>query len=245
MPNHQQLDNITHKNLRVLTHHHPNFGDTTSYSRLFTSEFRHAQGDYPILFRKNSETGQFEAIALFGFAVEENLFLDDHGWHANYIPLAIQRRPFLIGFEPGSQESQGEPKAVVHIDMDSPRISESEGEAVFLEQGGQSHYLQQVSSVLNAIHQGDTETRAFIDTLLHYELIESVSIKVKLQDGSNNELSSLYSINEEKLTSLAADAVYSLYQRGYMQHIYMVMASMAAMSHLIELKNKQISSTDV
>lgn len=235
MPNHQQLDNITHKSLRVLTHHHPKFGDSSSYSRLFISEFRHAQGDYPILFRKNTESGQFEAIALFGFAIEENLFLDDEGWHANYIPLAIQRRPFLIGFQ---QDESLEPKAVVHVDMDSPRVSETEGELVFLEQGGQSPYLQNISSVLNAIHQGDNETKAFIATLLEYDLIESVSIKVKLDDGSNNELSSLYTINEEKLNRLPEEAVLKLYQLGYMQHIYMVIASMAAMSQLIHLKNK-------
>lgn len=237
MPNHQLLDNITHKNLKILTHHHPEFGDTSSYSRLFTSEFRHAQGDYPILLRKHSETGQFEAIALFGFAVEENLFLDQDGWHANYIPLAIQRRPFLIGFQPNEQ---GQTNAVVHVDMDSPRISYSEGEAVFLEQGGQSAYLQQINSVLNAIHQGDAQTKQFIDSLLEYELIELVSIKVKLNDGSNNELNSLYTINEEKLAGLSSEVVYSLYQKGYLQHIYMVMASMAAMSRLIELKNQQL-----
>lgn len=240
MPNHQQLDNITHKNLRVLTHHDPKFGDTSSYSRLFTSEFRYAQGDYPILFRKHSETGQFEAIALFGFAIEENLFLDNQGWHASYIPLAIQRRPFLIGFQQDLQAGQDEPNAVVHIDMDSPRINEVDGESVFLPQGGQSPYLQQINSVLKAIHQGDAETKLFIDALLANDLIESVSIKVELNDGSNNELSSLYTINEEKLAGLSAEVVYDFYQQGYMQHIYMVLASMAAMSHIIELKNKQL-----
>jgi hypothetical protein len=240
MPNHQQLDNITHKNLRILSHHHPKFGDTSSYSRLFTSEFRHAQGDYPILFRKHSETGQFEAIALLGFAVEENLFLDNDGWHASYIPLAIQRRPFLIGFQYDQQGAQSEPKSVVHIDMDSPRISEAEGELVFLEQGGQSPYLQHISSVLNAIQQGDVQTKQFIDTLIEHELIEGVSIKVKLNDGSNNELNSLYTINEEKLSNLSPDVVHALFQNGYLQHIYMVIASMSAMSQLIELKNKQL-----
>lgn len=240
MPNHQLLDNITHKNLRVFTHHHPKFGDTSSYSRLFTAEFRHAQGDYPILFRKHSETGQFEAIALFGFAVEENLFLDEAGWHASYIPLAIQRRPFLIGLQQDMQNGQEEPKAVVHIDMESPRVNEADGEAVFLAQGGQSPYLQHISAVLNAIHQGDADTKLFIDTLLQLELIESVAIKVKLKDGSNNELNSLYTINEEKLNSLSVAVVYELFQQGYMQHIFMVMASMAAMSHLIELKNKRL-----
>lgn len=240
MPNHQLLDNITHKNLRVQTHHHPRFGDTSSYSRLFISEFRHAQGDYPILFRKHSETAQFEAIALFGFAAEENLFLDEKGWHASYIPLAIQRRPFLIGFGHDPHSPVAEPRPMVHVDMDSPRLSDTEGEAVFLEQGGQSDYLQRISAVLNAIHLGDAQTKDFIDTLLTHELIEAVSIRVKLNDGSNNELNSLYTINEDKLAQLPAEVLISLFKQGYMQHIYMVIASMAAMSRLIELKNQQL-----
>ncbi|MFQ3196453.1 MAG: hypothetical protein ACI81A_000154 [Paraglaciecola sp.] len=240
MPNHQVLDNINHQHLRVITAHKTEFGDVASYSNVFVSEFRHAQADYPILFRKNTETAEFEAICMFGFAAQENLFLDNQGWHASYIPLSIERQPFLIGLQHGDQPGQNEPQAMVNIDMDSPRVSQTEGELLFLEQGGQSPYLQRISSVLKAIHQGHSETKAFIDELIKNDLLESVAINVTLNDGSHHELASLYTINEDKLKQLSSDRVFEFHQSGYLQHIYMIMGSMSNMSKLIELKNQSL-----
>ena len=239
MPNHQLLDNVRHKDLRILTLHQPAFGENASYGHVYLSEFRYVQGEYPILFRKNTDTAQFEAIALFGLAAEENLFMEENGWNASYVPLTVQRRPFLIGFQ---QDNQAEPKPVVHVDMDSPRISKSatEGEAVFLPQGGQTPYLQHINSVLGRIHSGHIENKTFIDTLLQHELIESVAIKMELHDGSKLEFNNLYTINEEKLNALPADTLFTLHQRGYVNLIYMMIASMATLSRLIDMKNKRV-----
>ncbi|MGP9802712.1 SapC family protein [Rheinheimera sp. NSM] len=239
MPNHQLLDNITHKDLRVISGHHPRFGDTASYTNIFCSELRQVQGCYPIFFRKNTDSAQFEAIALFGFASEENLFLDEAGWHAPYIPLTIQRRPFLIGFAQ-QDGSEADAQALVHIDMDSPRVSLTEGEPVFLAQGGQSPLLQQASAILQAVYQGHQQTRAFIDCLLQYDLIEAVTLQVTLDDGSRNELGHLYTINEDQLAALDSNVLGQLHQQGYLQHIYMILASMAAMPQLIEKKNRRL-----
>lgn len=239
MPNHQQLDNVRHKDLRILAHHQPSFGENASYGHVYLSEFRYVQGEYPILFRKNAETAQFEAIALFGLAAEENLFMEENGWNACYVPLTVQRRPFLIGFQ---HDNQAEPKPVVHVDMDSPRISKSdtEGEAVFLPQGGQSPYFQHINSVLSRIHMGHIENKIFIDTLLQHDLIESVAIKMELHDGSKLEFNNLYTINEEKLNGLPAETLHDLHKQGYVNLIYMVIASMATLSRLIDLKNKKV-----
>lgn len=237
MSNHQILDNITHKDTRVITEHHPDYGDTASYTTITVPEFRHVQAHYPIFFRKNTQTAQFEAIALFGFAEQENLFLDNQGWHANYVPLSIQRRPFLIGFQEKNHEGVIETVPMVHIDMDNPRINETHGEHVFLEQGGQSDYLQKISNILMAIHQGHEESKRFIDILLTHDLIESVNIKVQLNDGSNHELGSLYTINEEKVAALTAETLHDFHQKGYLQAIYMVFASHAKITELIDKKN--------
>ena len=238
MPNHQLLDNLSHNDLRVVTEHKPEYGDIASYTNVFVSEFRDVQAHYPIFFRKNGETGQFEAIALFGFAEQENLYLDSDGWHAGYIPLTIQRRPFLIGFQNVNEGGIVTQQSVVHIDMDSPRISTTEGEAVFLPHGGQSPYLQRISSVLKTIEEGHQQTKMFIDTLLTNELIEPISIKVQLNNGSNNELGGLYTVNEEKVAELSGDALNSLHQQGYLQNIHMILASMSNMTSLIEKKNQ-------
>lgn len=240
MSNHQLLDNISHKDVHVITEHTPNFGDNISYSHVFISEFRDVQAHYPIFFQKNAQTEKFEAIALFGLAGEENLFLTDAGWQANYLPLSIQRRPFLIGFQENTEDGVVSEEPVIHIDMDSPRISYNQGEAVFLPQGGQSPYLQHVGSTLMAIHQGHQQTQSFIDTLQQHELIESVEIKVTLDDDSNHSMDFLYTINEEKVSQLPDQVVADLHRLGYLKAIHMILASMPNMSDLITMKNRQL-----
>ena len=237
MPNHQLLDNISHKDVHVITQHTTEFCDNSSYSQVFISEFRDVQAHYPIFFQKNAQTGQFQAIALFGLAGEENLFLSHAGWQANYLPLSIQRRPFLIGFQENTQDGVVTEEPVVHIDMDSPKISYNRGEAVFLPQGGQSPYLQNMSATLMAIHQGHQETQSFIETLQHHELIESVDIKVTLDDESNHAMNFLHTINEEKVALLTDQVIADFHRLGYLKAIHMILASMPNMSHLIELKN--------
>jgi hypothetical protein len=243
MPNHQLLDNITHKDVHIITQHGAEYGDNSSYSHVFVDEFRDIQAHYPIFFQKNSQTGHFETIALFGLASEENLFVNESGWHANYIPLSIKKRPFLIGFQETVNNGVVEQEPVVHIDMDSPRISYNQGEAIFLEQGGQSPYLQQITSTLVAVNQGHEQTKVFVDNLLQQDLLEGVEIKVTLDDGSKHSMDFLYTINEEKLAQLSDEAILTLHKNGYLKHIHMVLASMSNMSDLIERKNTRIKST--
>ena len=238
MPNHQLLDNITHKDVHVITEHSTQLSDKSSYSHVFISEFRDVQTHYPIFFQKNAQTGQFEAIALFGLAGEENLFLTDAGWQANYLPLSIQRRPFLIGFQENTEDGVVNEEPVIHIDMDSPRISYNQGEAVFLPQGGQSPYLQQMAATLMAIHQGHQQTQSFIEALQQRDLLESVEIKVTLDDNSGHAMDFLYTINEEKVEQLPDEVIVDLQRLGYLKAIHMILASMPNMSHLIELKNR-------
>jgi hypothetical protein len=243
MPNHQLLDNITHKDVHVITEHAAEYGDNNSYSHIFVAEFQDVQAHYPIFFQKNSSTDKFEAIALFGLAGQENLFLEGSGWQANYIPLSIRRRPFLIGFQESVNNGVVTREPVMHIDMESPRISYNQGEPIFLAQGGQSPFLQQMGGTLKAVHEGHEQTQNFIDALLEHDLLEGVAIKVTLKDGSQHSMDFLYTINEEKVTNLSDNAVLELHKLGYLKYMHMVLASMPNMSDLIDKKNNKSNIT--
>lgn len=241
MANHQLLDNVTHKDVKVITAQHPKLGGNQSYARVMLSELRAAQAEFPLFFRKNNETGQFEIIAVFGLAEQENLFLDDQGWQAHYLPITVQRGPFLIGFQSSDDPSNPEDKPVVHIDMDNPRVNTQDGEPLFLPQGGQSPYLQHISSVLNAIHQGNNDSQPFMDALQSYELIEPVNLKVQLNNGDNLELGGLYTVNEDTLKNLSPEYIATLHQQGYLDHVYMLLASLQNMTKLIARKNQRMA----
>ena len=79
MTRHVMLNNIAHKDLRVITRHAAEFGDNVGTVMTFPTEFADLQREYPIFFRKDANTGEFTSIALLGFAQDENLFLDEHG----------------------------------------------------------------------------------------------------------------------------------------------------------------------
>lgn len=242
MTNHALLDNVTHADLRINTVYRKGHGFDVNSARVFPGEFVKLQMDYPLFFIKSTETGEFEAIALLGFSEGENLYLKDGRWDATYLPLTIARQPFLIGFQ--EQDRDGVPTTVpvVHVDMDHPSISRTEGEPVFLEHGGESPVLEKASAILMAIHEGHESSQALSRLLVGLELIESVNVEIEFSDGSRTNLSGLFTINEDKLRALTAEGLEALHKGGNLQTVYMMLASMPNMTRLIDRKNSTLGT---
>lgn len=229
MANNVLLNNIDHKDLKVITTRGVEYGDGVMSALSFPAEFRNVQAHYPIVFRKSAQ-GEFQPIALFGFEDKQNLFLERDGWDASYLPLMIERQPFLIG------RANGE--LMMHVDLDSPRISRTAGEALFLKHGGHTGFLEHMNSVLLTIHQGAEATPPFIAALLELDLLESFVLDVDLGDGSQKRLAGFYVIHEERLGQLGAAALERLHTRGHLQAIYMAIASLSNFRDLIERRKR-------
>ena len=241
MPNYELLNNVDHKDVRVITDRSARYGDDVHFVLTFPLEFRRVQSCYPIFFQKDASSGKFFPLALFGFEQGENLFLTDDGWDANYVPLMIRRHPFLIGQQEDATAPDGK-KLVVSIDMDSPRVNKTEGEAVFLPHGGNSDYLGAMTAVLEDIQIGHQINEEFVAALVEHDLIESVSMEIELDDGSKRQLLGLYTINEDRMAQLDAEALGRLHGRQFLLHIYMVFASLASFRTLIDKKNATLDT---
>jgi hypothetical protein len=230
MANHAILNNVEHKNLRIVTARGAQYGDAVMSAITFPAEFRELQGTYPIVFSRG-EDGDFTPLALFGFEHGENLFLGPDGWDAPTIPLSVERQPFLIGR--ASDELQ------VHVDLDNPRVRDGgiEGEPVFLTYGGTSEYLERITSVLRTLHEGIETTRTFVAALRELDLLESFVLDVELDDGSQHRLVGFHTINEERLQALPAEQLERLHRTGYLQAIYMQTASLSQFRNLIARRN--------
>ena len=236
MAKHELLNNIAHKDLKVITDKSAYFGNNQTYSLVYPFEFKHVQADYPIFFIKDKQTSQFNAIALLGFEQNENLFLTQEGWQASYIPLMVEREPFLIGFQ---LNDKGEQEPVIHIDMDSPRVNNETGIDIFLEHGGNSEYINRISTILKTIHDSKATTELFMNRVQELELLEPLNLDIQLNDGSNNRLSGFYTINEDKLSLLTGQQLEELNKSGLLHVIYMVIASHANLTGLIQKKDKK------
>src|ERR1700722_4036841 len=220
------LDREVHRKLRVHSHAAAHYGDNQRFVAVVVNEFPTLAMHYPVLFSKDSDTGQFFCGAMLGFDTGENLFLDEHRNLKFYRPLNLQRGPFLTS---GSD---------LAIDLDHPRVGSSGDQELFTEAGEPSTYLQGVMGMMRELLPGLERTRIFIDTLLNLKLIESMTISARFDDGTDRKFTGLYTINRDHLNQLADAAVLDLFRRGYLQLIYLMLASLDHVSALAQRKNR-------
>lgn len=239
MPNHTPLDNVAHKDLRVITRSGAQFGENVGSCVTFPTEYGDIQREYPILFRKETSSGEFMSVALLGLQPDENLFLEGDRWDASYVPGIVARGPFLIGFREHEENGEIRREPVVHVDLDNPRVSTSEGERVFLEHGGNSPYLQQVTTVLDGLNRGVPISKNMFAAFTELNLIEPVNVDVKISESEQYNLRGFYTISDEKLRNLDAESLHKLHRTGFLQAAYMVLISLNNIRRLIDRKRKR------
>lgn len=239
MPRHELLNNVTHKDLRVLNRYGAEFGDDSASVLTFPTEYADVQREYPIFFRKDPATGEYQSLALLGFEKGENLFLENGAWKASYIPGMVARGPFLIGFQEQQVDGELRKEPVIHVDLDHPRVSMSEGVPVFSPGGGNSPYLDHVATVLRGIRDGLEASKAMFAAFTALELIEPVNLEIKLSEQEGYNLAGLHTIDQQKLRDLDADSLFRLNRSGFLQAAYLVLASVTNVKKLMALKQQR------
>ena len=244
MARYELLNNVAHKDLRVATGFGRQFGDEVGMVPAFPSEYAELQREYPTFFRKDQQTGQWQSVALLGFEQRENLFLQDDRWNAAYLPGAVAKGPFLIGFQEQRIEGELRQEPVMHVDLDHPRVNAAEGEPVFLPQGGNSPYLEHIAGVLRGIRDGTEFGAAMFSAFDSMGLIQPVHLDVQLDERHRVNVNGLYGIDREKLTTLDAESLLRLNQAGFLEGAYLVLASLHNMRRLMAEKQRRLREQD-
>ena len=239
MSNYEVLSPEFHSDLRVITDCGELYGDNIQYVLTHSLEFRNIQSCYPIFFNKNPEQDEYFPIALLGFEQDENLFLEDNQWNASYVPMMVQRQPFLIGNQVSADKVE---KPVVSINMNSPRVSVDKGNKLFEENKKPSDYLTRIIHKLEALHHSSEHNKGFMDALMNNNLLEPFTLEIPLINESRNKLVGFHTINEQKLLELDGTTLEEFNRHGYLQPIYMALASYSRVRVLIEKKNTRLSS---
>ena len=235
------LDNLAHAHLRILPAISSRWLPSRQIEQIAPSEILEAAREYPVFLTKCSQTGQFQFSVILGLYNDENLYLDEDGvWRARYIPLNVRRNPFGLGV--GANGSGDGP--VITIDMASARLSSEEGAPIFLEQGGFAPSLGEMQEVLGRLVVGVDQTRALVNQLLEFDLIEPVQIELKLANQTKLNFEALYSVNEDKLRELDDQSIGQLNRMGVLKYIHLLGASVSNMQSLIHRKNAQIEASD-
>ena len=230
------LDNVEHHALRVILRGSPDL-DRVNQTLIVPTEFEEAQREYPILFRKDSD-GKFVAVALLGFDKGENLFLEGEQWNARYIPAAHRRGPFFLGVRETEELGETKRELALHIDLDDPRVSESDGEPVFKPHGGNSAYLEYVMDALNTVHDGLRAAPAMFAAFEQLRLIQPVELNVEIGDGLTYSIPNFFTIGAEQFAALGGDALEQLHRSGFLAAAIHVRSSLGNVERLIERKSR-------
>ena len=229
------LNSVDHKDCLVDFKLNEKYQDCkVSFTKVVPIEFRHVAAIYPIVLIKDKESGAFNFVALFGFDPGENLFLEDDRWNARYQPLNIKRGPFFISGDATSEE----PKML--LDVESDRISAT-GVPIFKEFGGMSEELQERASILRALFEGEAMSNSLTAKLAEYDLIEKLDIDATLNNGESKRFTGMYTINDEKLAGLPAEAVQEFHKLGLLEAVYAVILSQGQLGSLIDKVNAKIA----
>ncbi|RYD67271.1 MAG: peptide ABC transporter permease [Sphingomonadales bacterium] len=234
-----QINNIDHADLRVSPRGGAEFGDGANQALVFPAEFEEAQREFPILFRRR-EAG-LQAYALLGLDSAENLFLAGDRWTTRYVPAMHRRGPFSIGM--AREPADGEPgEAMVHVDLDDPRVGDDQGLPLFLEHGGNAPYLEHVSGVLRLLYEGMENAPAAYAALDEAGLLTQVTLTIDVREDRSYTVPDVLVVDMERLAALAGEPLERLHRSGVLRLAILAAASLGNVQQLIARKQAQLGA---
>ena len=223
----QSLNKETHAALRVKPPGDCAYLATVQYLPLLVTEFITACTDMPIVFIKNSETGQFQPVAMFGLQRATNAFVSADGkWRANYLPAVARQAPFRL-----IASDEHPDRLFVGLDADHETVSRTEGEALFDDAGNETPFLERRRKALLEFAEHTQLTRGFIDLLLQHDLLRPRTLHYG-PDGAGAGITGLYVVDEERLNALPAAEYMGLRDRGFLAVVYAHLVSLGQVRRL-------------
>jgi hypothetical protein len=227
------LSPTLHKHLRIDTDKLEAQGASERLVPVVITEFSKLVVQYPIVFTKSEDSGEFVCVAVLGFEPNENLFWQRQSWQGIYIPLQVLRQPFFVGKDQGQN--------VICIDEQGSSISHDHGFALFDDMGGETEFLRDIKKMLAQLLQAERETKEFTRTLVEYDLLLAMPLEITFTNGETRSVRGFYTIDEAKLEKLPADQLLGLQKEKYLTPLHMIIASTGHFYSLIHMKNARLS----
>ena len=238
MANLALLNNVDHHDLRLSRKRGAANGETVNQVRVFPTEFRALQREYPLFFRR-ADDGAFYTVAILGLDRDENLFLEERDgsveWTTRPLPAILDRGPFSIGTG-NTDDSQNH---VIMVDLDHPWIGRDEGELLFRSHGGNAADLDRAAGTLRLLHQGVAIETAMFQAFHAADLLAYLDVTLRLDESTEYKLPELYTIRPDALRNLEGDALRALNASGFLELATYVMASHDNLNRLTEIKNQR------
>ncbi|MDP2559531.1 SapC family protein [Psychrobium sp. 1_MG-2023] len=221
-----------HKELKIQEKHHYPHTKGQHILPVLVHEFAEASAEMPVVFVKNTETGQFQPVVILGFQSGENVFCSDEQWLINYVPAIATHYPFaLVASEDNPQQFQLGIKDVEVL------AKNTEGELLFDQNGAETAYLEKRKNTLGQYYENSLITEGFVKLLADKDLLEEQTLSLTLK-GDKIDMNGIYLVNQEKLQSLPAEDFLLLRSKNYLLPIYSHINSLRQIQKLVALKQK-------
>lgn len=209
------------------------FASQFHIASVMVHEFARASAIYPVVFLEDKAADEFRPVALMGLEQGENLFVDAQGkWAASYVPAIIRRYPFALAST--GQEGQ----FTVCIDEGSALVNQTEGVALFDENGEPSAAIENVKRYLGELQQMDAFTRAFCKYFAESNLFTPLNMRVRQGEQARN-ITGCYVVNEERLNNLSNERFLEMREKRYLPAVYAHLVSLAQIERLMQLKEER------
>ena len=235
-----ELNKETHRDLRVTTDCTSRFAETQHVLNVRAAEVGKAVSSFPIFFSRNPGTGTWMLSAVASLEQGSNLFVEGDDWTATYKPTFLETYPLFLMRSPHDENSY-----CVGIDEQSSAFSYEHGERIFNDSGEESLHLSRVKALLEANFENDIQTHLFSQRLEELDLFKSVNINVYYATGNVQTITSLHTIDEDKLKALSPDELHELESKGYLLTVHAILVSIFQLNLLVRKHNKVEGNTQV
>ena len=223
------LDRDLHARLKLRPLSTMAFAAASPVVPLLCAEFAQAAREYPIAFLRNADQS-LVPVVLTGVPGGGNLYIDAAGqWNAHYVPAYARRYPFVFAETAPDQ-------LTVCFDQACPALNETEGSALFDDNGEPGKTLQQVLRLLSEYQSQALFSQTFMQRLDATDLLMDASAQANLGDGRSLALQGFLVVDEARFKALPEATLKDWFASGELGLIY---AHLFSLGNLLELLRRQ------
>ncbi len=196
------------------------------------AEYAQASASFPVVLVKNPDSPRYRSVAMLGLEAGENLFYNDNKWSALSLPQSVGMAPFALGLDPEKENT-----LTACVDLDSALVGEDKDLALFEADGKESELLVNVQNSLGRLYENEKMTENFVKELEENDLLQELELNVDFSSGEKKKITGIFTVNEDKVKSLADDKVLDFHKRGLFVPIYAMLGSLGQINRLVQLRN--------
>jgi hypothetical protein len=228
------LNNTLHANIKITKSNDVSRFKEQQLIPITAQDFIPLSTEFPIVFVKNEETGQFTSVAMMGIRPGVNLYCQGTDWPCHVKPLGFQNGPLSL-----VKTDMNSDQVMVCFDEKSPLINDVHGEALFDEKGNQTEFLNQKTDSLLRIAEYVEQTQEINEIFAKKKLLISKKLNVKISSEKDPVLlSGIYLIDDNALNTLQTNEFETLRNKGLLPLIYAHLTSLNQITRLTIKQNE-------